>query len=91
MELGIPEPVSVTYFVNPSLQSLCLCVYPHIVAMQRLGKGVMAGTNIDAIIEELLEALFSMRLVSYQRKVGNLFFPVELEFLSSCKTHDLCL
>jgi hypothetical protein len=46
--------------------------------MQRLGKGIMAATNTHATIEELLEAVFSMRLVSYQRKVGNLFFPLEL-------------
>jgi hypothetical protein len=41
-----PEPISTTYFVNPSHQSVCLYVYSSIVAGQRLGKTVTAATNI---------------------------------------------
>jgi hypothetical protein len=72
LELGMyimaPEPISAAYFINPSHQSVCLYVYPRIVARQRLGKSVTTETNTDAAIEELLD-LFSMRPVSYQRKV----------------------
>jgi hypothetical protein len=75
MKLGMyimeTEPISTAYFVNPSRQSVCLYVYPPVVARQRLGKDVAASTNTHEIIEELLEASFSMRSVSYQRKVGD--------------------
>jgi hypothetical protein len=49
---------------------LTVCVYPHIVARQRLCKHVPAATNTHTT-EELLDASFSMRSVSYQRKVGD--------------------
>jgi hypothetical protein len=57
---------------------VCLCVYPPIVARQRLGKNppivarqwlgrdVTELTNTHATIEELLDASFSMWPVSYQ-------------------------
>jgi hypothetical protein len=41
---------------------------PPIVARQRLGRNVIVGKNTHATIEELLDASFSMRLVSYQGK-----------------------
>jgi hypothetical protein len=73
MKLGIhimtPEPLSPTYFINPSNQSLYVCIC--IATRQRLGKHVTAATNTDATIEELLNASFSMPSVSYQWKVGN--------------------
>jgi hypothetical protein len=69
------EPISTAYFINPSHQSVCLYVYPLIVARQRLGKNVTAATNTHATIEELLDASFSIRSVSYQRNVGDQFFP----------------
>jgi hypothetical protein len=53
---------------------------PPIVARQRLGKNVTAATNRHATIEELLDASSSMRSMSYQRKVGGLFFPELLVF-----------
>jgi hypothetical protein len=65
------EPVSTAYFINPSHQSVCLYVYPHIFVRQRLGKNVTVATNTHATIEELMNALFSMWSVSYQRKVDN--------------------
>jgi hypothetical protein len=40
-------------------------VYPHIVARQRLRKNVIAAMNTHGIIENLLDAAFSMRFVSY--------------------------
>jgi hypothetical protein len=49
MRLGMytmaPKSISTAYFINPSLQSMCLHVYLFIVARQRLGKHVPASTN----------------------------------------------
>jgi hypothetical protein len=45
-----------------------LCNIPLIVARQRLGRNASAVTNTHATIEELLDASFSMRPVSYQGK-----------------------
>jgi hypothetical protein len=33
-----PEPISTAFFINPSHKSVCLYLYPLIVARQRLGK-----------------------------------------------------
>jgi hypothetical protein len=41
---------------------------PPIVARQRLDRNITAVTNTHATIEELLDASFSMRPVSYQGK-----------------------
>jgi hypothetical protein len=71
MYIMAPEPVSTAYFINPVHQSVCLYVNPPIVARQRLGKNVNAAKNIYETIEELLDTTFSMRLVSYRRKVGD--------------------
>jgi hypothetical protein len=56
-----PEPIATAYFINPSLQSVCLYVYPLLVARQRLGKNFTAATNTQAAIKELLDMSFSMR------------------------------
>jgi hypothetical protein len=49
MEPGIyimtPEPISAAYFIKTSGQSVCLHVYHHNAARQRLGKNVTAATN----------------------------------------------
>jgi hypothetical protein len=49
-------------------------VYFLIIARQRLGKQVPLAKNIQATIE-LLDKPFSMVSASYQRKVGDKFFP----------------
>jgi hypothetical protein len=41
---------------------------PRIVARKRLGRKVSAVTNTHAVMEELLDASFSMWPVSYQGK-----------------------
>jgi hypothetical protein len=50
MKLGMyimaPKPISAAYFINPSHQSVCLYVYPLIVAGQRFGQNITAATNI---------------------------------------------
>jgi hypothetical protein len=65
-----PEPILTAYFISPFHWPVCLYAFPPIVARQRLGKNSTAATNTHATIEELLDASFSMRSVSYQRKVG---------------------
>jgi hypothetical protein len=49
MKLGVyimaSEPISTAYFINPSHQSVCLYVYPPIVARQRLGRHVPVAVN----------------------------------------------
>jgi hypothetical protein len=67
------EPISAVYVINSSHQSVCLYVNSDNVARQRLDKNVTAATNTRATIEELLEALFSLRSVSRHGKVGNYF------------------
>jgi hypothetical protein len=59
--INAPEPISTVYFINLSPTA----------ARQGLGKNVTAATNTHATIEELLDASFFMRSVSYQRKVGD--------------------
>jgi hypothetical protein len=73
-----PEPMATAYFLNPSHESVCLYVYPLIVARQKLGKNVKAATNTHVTIEELLDTSFSLRSVSCQRNVDDqlLEFPV---------------
>jgi hypothetical protein len=83
MKLGMynmaSELISTAYFINPFHHSVCLCEYPNVVRQrpvkntpivpeQRHCKNVAAETNSHARIEELLDASFSMRSVSYQRK-----------------------
>jgi hypothetical protein len=70
MYITAPEPIITAYFINPSHQSVCLYVYPLIVARQWLSKNVTAATNTHVTIE-LLHGLFSIRSVSYQRKVDD--------------------
>jgi hypothetical protein len=40
------EPISMAYFMNHSHQSVCLYVYPLVVARQRFGKNFSTATNI---------------------------------------------
>jgi hypothetical protein len=71
MKLGVyimaPDPISMAYFINPAHQSVSIYVSP-IVARQRLGIHVPAAANI-LNNEELLVSSFSMRSVSYKRRV----------------------
>jgi hypothetical protein len=59
MRLGMyimaPEPISTAYFINPSHQSVCLYVYPYIVARPGLGRNFTAATNTRETMEELLD------------------------------------
>jgi hypothetical protein len=68
MKLGIyimaSGPFSTAYFINLSHQSVCLCVYPRIVARQRLGKHVPAATK----------NFWRRRFLCDQKKVSDQFF-----------------
>jgi hypothetical protein len=64
----LPEAISTSYFINLSHQSVCLYVYPPIVARQRPGQNIAAATNMYAIIKGLSGASFSIQSVSYQGK-----------------------
>jgi hypothetical protein len=46
-----PEPISTAYFINTSHQSVCLYVYPFIIARQRYVKNFTDATNTHATIE----------------------------------------
>jgi hypothetical protein len=70
MYIMAPEPTSAVYFMNPSHQS----VYPRVAAWQQLRKNITKAANTCTTIE-LLDVLFSMWSVLFQRKVGELFFP----------------
>jgi hypothetical protein len=82
MELGMHvmarEPISTAYFMNPSHQSVCLYVYPLIVARQRLGKNVTRATNTHALL--------SMRLVLPGTSCLA-YFPEVV----SCDIHPVCV
>jgi hypothetical protein len=85
MYIMAPESISMAYSINPSRQLVCPHFYPLIVDRQQLGKDVTAATSTRATIE-LLDASFSMRFLSYQRKVGDYFFPALLVFIFLFRT-----
>jgi hypothetical protein len=75
-----PEPISMAYVINSFNKSVCLYVYPIIVAKQRLGKNpttvtrqrlgktITVAMNTHAMIEELLGLSFSVRSMTSQGK-----------------------
>jgi hypothetical protein len=67
MYIMAPEPISAACFINPFHQSVCLYVYPPIVAMQRLDIRVPPATNTRN--KELLDASFSVLSITYQKRV----------------------
>jgi hypothetical protein len=71
MYIMAPEPISTAYLINHSHLSVCLYMYTPVVARQRPGKNVTEATNTQATIEELLNASFSVRSVSFQMTLGD--------------------
>jgi hypothetical protein len=100
MKLGMhimgTEPISTAYFINPSQSVLCACMCtPPIVAKQRLDQvyptipcsvNTFPPQRIHATIGEVLRASFSVRSLSYQRRVcGSVYPPVVARWqLRSC-------
>jgi hypothetical protein len=80
--------------LHKSLSSVCVsvCVSTRIVSRQRLGKHIPVATN-KRKREELLDSSFSMQSVSYQRKVGDHFFPELLVYfvISKCNSRFISL
>jgi hypothetical protein len=74
MKLGMYIMATSTHLngvLHRSHLSVCLYMYPFIIARQRIDKNFNRARNIDATIEELLHSSFSIRSVSYQRKIGD--------------------
>jgi hypothetical protein len=55
---------------SPCCLCVCMCI-SHIVARQQLSKHVPPEMNTHANMDELLDALYCMRSMSYQRKLGD--------------------
>lgn len=70
MYIMAPEHMSGAYFINIPHQSAS--VYPPIVARQRLHE----------TIEELLDASIFMWHMSFEKRVGDQFFPARIVFVS---------
>jgi hypothetical protein len=70
MYIMAPKPISAMYFVNHSHWSVCLHVYPTVVARQWLSKNHIVVMNTCATMVELLDASLSVGSMLYQRKVG---------------------
>jgi hypothetical protein len=68
-----PEPISTAYFINPSHQSVSMC-NPSLLLVNG-SVNTFQRQRIHATIDEFLDASFTMRSVSYQRKVVDWFFP----------------
>jgi ABC-type uncharacterized transport system permease subunit len=63
MRIMVLEPISTACFINPSHRSVCLHVYPLIVARQRLGK------HIPAVIVGIVGGvLYAVRVVSKENR-----------------------
>jgi hypothetical protein len=68
MHIMAPELISAGYVINPSNQSVCLYVYPPIVARQELGKNVTAATNTFAIEYVVDVSFYVVRVVSEESR-----------------------
>jgi hypothetical protein len=72
MYIMAPEPISVTYFINPSHQSVCLYVYPPLWLLGNGSVDTFPWQQIHVTIEELLEASSPIWSTLYQRRVCGL-------------------
>jgi hypothetical protein len=80
-----------TCFINRSHQSVCMCI-PLQFPANRQVKYVTAVKNTLATIEELLRESFSMRSVSFQRKIRSSqdFFSFSIYLLNARVKSDCC-
>jgi hypothetical protein len=84
VHIMVSKPISTAYFIYHSHQSVCLYVYPPIVAIQQTDKNVTDATDTHATIAELFNKSFSIPFLSFQRKVTisspqNLLFICAIE------------
>jgi hypothetical protein len=68
------EPILMVYFINPSHQSVCLYVYPPIVARQQLSKNVTVAKNTRND-RRIVGCIIFHAGHFISRKVGDSFFP----------------
>jgi hypothetical protein len=65
----------------------CLCVFMCIPPKNNCSRQQLGKSLTEATIEELLNAYFPMRLVSYERKGGDPFFSALLIYIGSAVRH----
>jgi hypothetical protein len=64
-----PKPMSVAYFINLSRQSVCLHVYPPILARQRLGKKSYRVNEYTRKNRRILRVIsYAVRVVSKESR-----------------------
>jgi hypothetical protein len=90
MKLGMHtmalEPIPTAYFINHSHRSLCLHVYPPIIARQRLGINVTSGTNTYAKIQFIVGRLVFYAVRVALRESMQLYLPRTSCFSASLLT-----
>jgi hypothetical protein len=87
MYIMATEPISVSYFINPSHQSVCLYVHPYIVARQRLSIQVSAAMNIDNKRRNVGSIfLYAIRVLSNSSLWVFMCIPLSLQSNGSVKT-----
>jgi hypothetical protein len=85
------EPISTAYFINPSHQSVCLCVYPRLSPLGNGSVNAFPWRSVHAAIKELFGRVvfFAVRLVSKGRVCVSLRIPLSLQGSVSIKTFPL--
>jgi hypothetical protein len=64
MYIMAPEPIPTTYFINPSHQSVCLHVYPPLIASQRLCKEYIRNNRFVGGV-----VFYAVRVVSIESRL----------------------
>jgi hypothetical protein len=92
MKLGIyimtPTAISMAYFINPSLQPVCLHVHPTIVARQRLSKNVTSVTNTRTIIANCWMRRFLYGKCRIEGKASSLYINNMCNFIVNAKIYE---
>jgi hypothetical protein len=69
IKLGVcimaPKPISTADFINPSHQSVCLCVYPYLLLLSSDLVNTFPWKERQATVEEWLEALFCVYVLCH--------------------------
>jgi hypothetical protein len=70
MHIMAPQPTLTVYFINPSHQSICLCVYDPIVARQRLRKKHYRGNEYTRNYRRIVGRVYFYAVRVISRKVN---------------------
>jgi hypothetical protein len=68
--ITVTEPILTAYFINPSHKSVCLCV-SHYRCQATARQKVAVATNTQATKDQMLEASFRIRSLSYKKKIDH--------------------